>query len=176
MASLERLLSVLPPPAHPAEVSRRDDWKAVEAEMGTTLPDDHKEFIGTYGTGRIDGFLWVFNPFSENENLNLITAGKVRLDALRELRDEFGEEVPYKLFPEDGGLLPFAATDNGDVLYWKTSGSPDDWTNVVNESRGPDYEEHQVGVVNFLYGILTREIICSIFPPDFPADSHSFTP
>ncbi|MFS2134301.1 hypothetical protein ACCD04_30845, partial [Telluria sp. Tellsp131] len=26
-----------------------------------------------FGTGKIDNFLWIFNPFSQNENINLTT-------------------------------------------------------------------------------------------------------
>ena len=62
----------MPPPANPVESPRADDWQLVEARMLVELPSDYKEFIATYGTGAVDNFLWVLNPFSHNDNLNLI--------------------------------------------------------------------------------------------------------
>lgn len=40
--------------------------------LGMILPLDYKKFINKYGTGSINDFIWILNPFSENENLNLI--------------------------------------------------------------------------------------------------------
>jgi SMI1-KNR4 cell-wall len=174
--SIERLLAILTPPPAPAETPPREGWHEVESRIGTALPGDYKAFVERYGTGSIDSFLWIFNPFSRNEHVNLIAQVQTQLDALRALRDEFGEDLPYSLYPDDGGLLPFAATDNGDVLHWKTEGTPDEWTVVVNDSRAPEYEEFRSGLTDFLSNLLTRAEACRIFPSGFPQENVTFKP
>ncbi len=68
---LATLIRLLPPPAAPDD--NHGDWQAVEAELGTPLPDDYKAFIELFGTGRNPQrrvgatSLWVLNPFSRNK-------------------------------------------------------------------------------------------------------------
>jgi hypothetical protein len=176
--SIEKLAAVLPPPAGPVETPRRgaEDWAAVEGGLGTPLPPDYKAFVEGYGTGAIDDFLWVFNPFSANEHANLISQTKVRLDSLRSLRDEFQLDIRYELFPAGGGLLPFGATANGDVLFWETAGEPQDWAVIVGESRASEYESFGSNMTGFLHDILSRKEVSRIFPEDFPTASPVFKP
>jgi hypothetical protein len=99
------------------------------------------------------------------------------LAALRELKGMPGiRHVPYPLFPEPGGLLPFGIDDNGDGLYWLTTGEPDQWSIVVNESRAPEYEQFDMSVTEFLQEVLSRKTICEIFPSDFPLEEPDFQP
>ena len=60
------------PPVAPVETPSAIGWQSVEATMRIELPSDYKEFIAYYGTGAVDNFLVVLNPFSCNDNLNLI--------------------------------------------------------------------------------------------------------
>jgi hypothetical protein len=130
------------------------------------LPTDYKYFINTYGTGRICDFLYVFNPFSANRYVSLVRQMAMQLGALRGIKDEFGlDVVPYPLYFEPGGLLPCGLTDNGDGLYWLTSGeNPDKWTVVVGEARGPDWEEYSTDLTGFLAKLLSGELRSNIFP------------
>ena len=173
--SLDELKAVLAPPAEPAEAPRPEDWPSAEARLGTPLPDDYKTFIEAYGTGRIDDFLWVFNPFSEHQHLNLLERAREMPEIYAELGEE-GHEHPPPIFPSPSGLLVFGATDNGDFLFWKTSGPPNDWTVVVNESRAPEYEEFRGGLAYFLVTVLRRRYRSNIFPDDFPSASPTFRP
>lgn len=173
--SMEELRSIMPPPAHPNLGSTALDWAAVEQQL-CPLPASYKEFVETYGLGKIDDFLIVYSPTAADRYLNLLTRGAIDLDALRELKSKHGDrEVPYPLFPEPGGLLPFAIDENGDGLYWITEGAPDSWPVVVNEGRAPEYERFNVDLTGFLAGILSRSIRCNVFPNDFPGDSPRFT-
>ena len=72
--------------------------------------------------------------------MNLFAQLKVIGDAFASLEKDFGERRQYVFFPEPSGMLPFAVTDNGDYLYWKTSGDPDSWDVVVAAAREPQYE------------------------------------
>lgn len=171
-----RLIDVLPCPTSPMEVTASDTWTDVEVSLRQNLPSDFKEFVRSYGTGCIDNFLWVFNPFSANPHLNLLHQLEPRLNAEREIRDKFPHLVPFALFPERGGLLPFGASDNGDVLFWLTEGVPDQWAVVVCESRGDEYSRFNCTMTEFLAGILNRTLKCEVFPNDFPSLRPQFEP
>jgi hypothetical protein len=167
------LAKLITPPSSPNEVPQQHEWPQIEAQLGTSLPADYKDFVSLYGTGKIDNFLWIFNPSSQNENINLATQFRVQLSALSELQ-AYGEVLPYKLFPEPDGVFPFAITDNGDVLYWKTSGSPDTWTVLVNEARSPDWEAFDLVMTVFLSKVLSRQIHPRAFPNVFPSSAPAF--
>lgn len=139
------------------------------------MPEDYKEFIRVYGTGAIDNFAWVFNPFSVLETLNLSRQLHVVRDIYTELYSEF-QEPRLPIFPEKEGLLPFAVTDNGDYLFWKTARSLQHWTIVVGASREPKYEHFACSTSIFLEGILTGRLKSRIFPADFPSTVPKFTP
>ncbi len=165
--TLESLYKVIAPPTLPVEAGSVEAWPVIEKAIGVTLPNDYKQYINTFGTGCIGRFLWPFNPFSEDKFLNLGYRINERLDALRELREHWDEQCPYPLYPDPGGLLPWGGTDNGDVLFWLTVGRPDDWPTVVNEARGPLYEEYQASMTDFLAKLISGEIISDIIPYDF---------
>jgi hypothetical protein len=171
--AIEDLIIIMPPPEAPIEV-RGATWATVENAIGAVLPIDYKKFIEKYGSGRINGFVWIFNPFSERQSINLVSQISVQLNALKTLVQDFGEQCPYQLFPQNGGLLPLGITDNGDVIHWLTKGGPTDWKIVVNEARGPRYEEFDVDLTSFLSKILTRGSQCSLLPPNFPEGTPSF--
>lgn len=158
------------PPAKPSEIPD-GGWQSVQARLGIEFPADYKEFIARYGTGAIDSFLWVLSPFATNRHLNLFDEGRAKLEALSELRYE---SIPYPLFPDAGGILPWGVTDNGDVLYWLCNGPPSDWVIVVNESRGPRWREFKLSTSEFLAAVVTRELVVDVFPEDFPSESPEF--
>jgi len=168
-ASLSR---IMPPPANPIESD--GSWSHVEQILGITLPDDFKDLIRTYGSGTIDHFVSILNPFSTRPTLNLLEQAKRQLDALRVLHDEFGEPNPFELYPAPGGLLPVAITDNGDVIHWLIRGNPAAWTIVVNEGRSPDYQQFDCDLTTFLEGIVTKSVICRAFPISAFTDSAEF--
>lgn len=121
--SIDYLKAVISPPQNVVDRPSEGDWAGVEARLGTVLPDDYKDFLREYGSGSIGQFLWIFNPFSKNENLNLERQAGLQAAVLREL-SSYGEIIPYKIFPEGGGIMPFGITDNGDVLFGKLTGFP----------------------------------------------------
>ena len=162
---IDTLTLLIPPPADPVET--RGSWMQVEMSLGTHLPDDFKEFIDVYGSGKIGDFISILNPFSTRPSLNLIEVSKKNLEALRVLSIEFGEVTKSDLFPVPGGILPVALTDNGDVIHWKTTGKPNDWTIVVNEARSPLYEHYNCSLTRFIENLAKGEITSDIFPKSF---------
>lgn len=94
--------------------------------MGITLPDDYKEFISIYGTGSIQDFMRVWNyadlrgKRTPRETITLIT-GEYEWDR------NAGFPIDFKQYPEPGGLIPFASTNDGAYLNWHAEGEPDQW-------------------------------------------------
>jgi hypothetical protein len=173
--SLEILLTVMPPPMRPAEAPVAEDWRAVEVQLGVALPEDYKHFIQKYGTGKISDFLWIFSPFTTRENLNLHSQIEVQRAVLDELRS-FGEPIPYDYFPIAGGLLPFGMSANGDVLFWKTCASSEQWPVVVNEARSPSWEVFDIPMAQFIFDILSGKRSSKILPLDSIVESPRFDP
>ena len=165
--AINHLVNLLIPPRNPPDLPPGDGWATLEARMKVSLPEDYKDFIRSYGSGRISNFIWIFNPFSGNENLNLERQIDVQSKVLAELAS-YGEVIPYALFPKPGGLLPFGITDNGDVLFWVIDNTPDEWPVVVNGARTPTWERFDLSMSEFLASVLNRQIAVSIFPGNFP--------
>jgi len=173
--TIDVLHNILPLPEAPYEIGSDEAWVEVQRALEVALPSDYKQYIRTYGTGQVGGFLWPHNPFTESPYLNLITQTPKILGALRTIKGVWGDLMPsYPFFPEPGGLLPWGHTDNGDVLYWQTAGNADQWTIVVNEARGPKFEHFQQTMMSFLAKILSQQVVSEIFPDDFPDKNNIF--
>jgi hypothetical protein len=174
--ALRRLEAILKPPLGLAEIVRPEIWEQVERDLGTALPDDYKRFVSIYGTGRIDQFLWIFTPTASSKYINLVEANRAYSQLLDEARKWDREYDPYDLYPAPGGLLAFGATDNGNVLYWKTRDAPSQWTVVAYQSRGLEHFDFNGSMSEFLAALLSREITCNVFPADFPSVRPTFVP
>ena len=160
--AIDQLLKILPQPSSPTEA--RGSWEEVESALTIKLPNDFIAFIENYGTGRLNNFLTVFNPFSKRANLNLLVQSKNQLGALAELQEQFTEFRTFTLFPKKGGLLPVAMTDNGDTIYWLTQGEPSEWSMVVCDARGPEFERFDCSLTKFLVDILAGKLKCNVMP------------
>ncbi len=172
---LDRLLRVLPAPTAPAEGPRAGDWGAVEARLDLVLPSDYKVFIERFGSGVIDRFLWILDPFSANENIRFPDASERQHAILRWLRAQGTERLPYPVYPEPGGVVLWGETANGDCFYWITSdGPPDDWSVTVNEARAPNWHDHPGPMTAFLADLLDRTESVDFFPAVFPSAQPSF--
>jgi hypothetical protein len=155
--SLHSLRQILPPPDAPWEAVAPARWPSVERFLCTELPTDYKQFLEVYGTGHIDGYLRVSNPLRRS-TYPWIQETLGALGHLHEMRAGFGrEQVPDSLFPELGGLLPWASTTSGDSLYWRTRGTPDRWTVVVLPARATGGDDFDGPAIAFLEAVLRRQ-------------------
>lgn len=81
-------------------------------------------------------------------------------------REDFSEQVPFPLWPEPGGLLPWGSTDNNDHVFWLTIGEPDRWPVVAT-----NWDEWWVcsgGMQSFLVNVLNGGAPCPVFTEEFP--------
>jgi hypothetical protein len=167
MAGYAQLCDAVPPPCNPVEAGSIEAFTDVEARLALALPDDYKRLVCAYGTGSWKGFLWVLNPFSANRHLNLLAQAQRQLAAERAIRTVWPRNVPFALYPEGGGLFPWGMTDNGNRLYWLTTGDPAAWPTVVYESRGPRHDRHELSCCAFLQHWVAGQLRVSVFPDDF---------
>lgn len=161
MTALDELTRLVPPPAAP--VDARGDWQCVEADLGLALPADFKQLIETYGLGQFVDFITPLTPFEPRDLL--MRSARGILDSERSFRTRNPDKSPYALYPEPGGLLEWAGTDNGDRLCWLTEGEPDRWSTVAWNQRSWSYDVFAVGAVEFLHGWLTGDIETMVFSP-----------
>ena len=176
---LERLRRLLPPPAEALEPGRPDGWPAVEAALGTGLPSDFKAFTELYGSGKVDDFLYLFNPFTQGPDGNLLVERDRVLAGYRQTRARFPDRLAWPPFPEEGGVLPLGRTDNGDELYWVTQGQPGDWPVALLEARAALQELYPMPVTAFLAALAANQLTPASSPAPYsgvPATSSPPSP
>ena len=171
---MEKLIEILELPTNPHEVPSEAELSDFERKC-SALPSAYKKFITRYGTGCVDGFIWIYNPSSENAYLALGSQVVRQLEAIRAATSE-NSGFPFDVSEDGGELLPFGITDNGDFLLWRTTGSPDSWPIVVLDSRLGSYEVLALSLIEFLIQVLSRKLVVSVFPDDFPSTSPQFSP
>jgi len=153
LAQLKRLLMKT---GKAVEVPSQKDIHDYEIVNKIKFPKAYTAFLSEYGSGIIEDFLTVWNPVSRNRFVNLKRQMDTYLNAFRMLMD-----VPeakkfcgdWQFYPSEGGLLPFAGTENGDFLFWRTKGKPDEWSIVV-WSRAEEINEFDLDLIDFLVLIL----------------------
>ncbi|MBO8191781.1 SMI1/KNR4 family protein [Streptomyces oryzae] len=155
---LPRITERVPPPVEP--VNGHGDWAVVEQELGTPLPDDYKQLVETYGRGDFWGALCLCTPFGDDNPVRL--EGSL-LEDFGPSRELFPEQHPYPLFPEPGGLLTWAVTENAAQLCWLTEGSPESWP-VVIWSRDNDYERYGCSAAAFLDRWISGQVTSELLP------------
>ncbi|MFF9864128.1 SMI1/KNR4 family protein [Streptomyces sp. NPDC013953] len=167
---VERLAEHFPPP--PA--LRQKDWEEIETALGTALPADYKELVGTFGGGLFDDTIWLLEPGCANEHYDLLTENE---GMRRQGLERSGSKTP-ELDEEGSDAIAWALTEDGATLYWlvRPGQGPDGWTVMVNEGRGPDWERFPLSCSAFLEAVLVTGSVESDILYDLPADSHRFQP
>jgi hypothetical protein len=173
-----RLVEMVPPPVAPFEAGAASDFARVEGELGLALPEDYKRLILAYGSGQWQRFWVILNPFAENEYINLLVQCQNRrpkkwsmLDAERVVREAEGGRYPHPIYPEPGGILPWASTDNGGRFFWLTKGGADEWATVYYADRSPEFGVYEMSCTELLYGAVSGEL--PIFREEF-GDDHEY--
>lgn len=171
--SFKDLNNILPLPKYTYETGSNAKWPSIDDSY--SFPMDYIEFITKYGIGRIDNFLTLFNPFIDNDDWNFFKQKEWIISDFSELNESDPDYYSFILYPESNGLLPIGITDNGDYVFWVVSSANSDlWNIAVIASRSPDVEYHQMNLVSFIEGILSKKIKSMCFPIDFPSSNILF--
>lgn len=170
--SIEALLKVVPPPLAPFEAFA-GPWEPIEAEIGTALPPDYKDFVRIYGAGYFMEFLGVNVPRTRNLNTRFESQVGIICETFA---DDGGVGWPYAMWPDRKGLIPFGGTDNGDELFWLPQGAPDDWRVVVWDRGSLQFEVLDCGLTDFLAGLATGKVAPKEFPDDLLPCDELFQP
>lgn len=169
--SVEKLKEVLPSPVIALDSM---NWERVEKRYSIVLPADFKLFIKNYGTGCIDDFLWVLNPFSENENINFETS-EYLIESYKVMQEEFPRDYIRPLYPKTGSFFPWAITDNGDSFGWIIDGEPNEWKVVIFSQDQGEEEVYNMSATELLYKLLITNVRSSLLPAEFPSETISFS-
>lgn len=170
MQAIDELKQVLPIPQLPIDT----DPAQLQAEalgLRTGFPSDFVQYSLIYGSGRIHFGNYDFEVISAFRP-QYPQFAKEFLEIFSELRQATdGFESGLTLFPEEGGLLPFAIDSEGTYHCWETKGSPDEWRVVWIFSFGEgDYERFDLGLAEFLARFLTRQVVATRIHYESPWD------
>jgi hypothetical protein len=151
--SIEELRCAVRAPLTPVDAGNAEKEAMIEKQLGIQLPPDFKDYWRRYGAGYFFGgrAIYVSNPFSANFQRDV----SMDCDFLRDR----GEEVPYAVYPESPGLLPWGSDDEGYEMYWLTDGSPHKWPTLVRCREEVDiFNEFSVPMTSFLAGCFSGKI------------------
>ena len=152
---IARLAAILRVPSPLVAAPGEADWARVEAELGTPLPADYRAFVGYFGSVEIGTVFVTYSPFATLETVNLLAEVRGLTPYLQTIPDY---DLPYPLFPDSGGLLPWGSTTDDGILFWRTIGAPNEWTVVVALSIGGMFEEYDSDMTTFIGRWATKEI------------------
>ncbi len=114
------------------------------------------------------GLLRILNAFASNPHQNLLVAGFRSLAGLRAIKRQLPDEVPFPLFYEPDGLLPWGISIDSDIFCWSTRGLSGHWT-VVIIGRHTGNEEFAMPMTQFLFEALAGKLNSRCIPRDIEA-------
>ncbi|MFD4673046.1 SMI1/KNR4 family protein [Lentzea sp. NPDC058450] len=116
----------------PAVAPPLQDWEAVEARLGTTLPRDYRRLVDRFGAGQF-GSIRVFAPDALAAEYDLFAL----VDRIQAQAEEFRPttEPPFNapFHPQEGGLVPWGEMDGGFTFFWKPTKDTDARPVVVSD-------------------------------------------
>lgn len=165
---MSELRLLLHPSTKPVILPTENQIADAEKELGLRLPDDYKQFIAQYGGGSLARFIRLCSPGSNIETANLVDMARSDWDGYAFHKKNFPDIFSYPRYPDAGGLLPWADTINGDVIYWLTEGDCNSWPVVIFERGGTEHYNYGCGMATFFGRLIKGEIQGDPFPDNVP--------
>lgn len=182
MFGIDELTAVVAPPVNPGISVTQSDWNVVFERIGTRLPTDFIQAYKLYGDGSfasrthpMSASVWLHagRPFSSFER-----RVPERLSHLRLTKERRPKLVPFPLYWEPNGLLPWARATKDTDLCWRVRGElVDNWTVVVLRAGAGHHESFEMSAIQFLARAIAGTVVCTLLPKGFPgAEGVSFEP
>ncbi|SHO58980.1 hypothetical protein VQ7734_04755 [Vibrio quintilis] len=170
--SIEKLMTILPVP----ENNGMDipDWDEIEKAIQFELPEDYKQFIAVYGLGWIDDFMLVLAPGVDSNCYDLLEGGKSHLLEYIGRRLSHPDFYLHNALENGDGIYPWGITDNVDTLYWQVVDGKVESILIYNKGPAGEFFESKLAFSDFLYAILSKEVVTDHLPEDFPSEEISF--
>jgi hypothetical protein len=163
---LQRLLERWPPPSKRNYTGTLLGFQSIERELGLSLPAAYKELIHTYGQGVWFETIFVLNPFLAELNdlepwwsVRGYAGGSSWCNTLRTAREEFPRAFIHPIYPEPGGIFPWAFLQDGGVLYWLTAGPPPRWKTLFDRDMHfqDEWEVFEMPITELLWRLATGD-------------------
>jgi hypothetical protein len=124
----------------------------LKRHLGISMPPDFRALLAAYGDATWEGYFQVSGPRS----LGFV-------GSLYESVAEWDEGEEIDLLPEDGGLLLWGSTVEGDILCLEPAG--DRWRVLVSSKVIGQIVRHEMDFSNWLHAALTGVIDTDWLPP-----------
>lgn len=154
IGSFVRLVDLVPPPDFPTRSN--GDWKRFASVNGFPPPEDYRMLIREYGAGTFVGWIHLIEPF--NHSWSFIEKAQAECEVILRNRQRSPQAYPdWSIWPDPGGMLPWAVTASGDHIGWRTVGRPDDWTTLF-WSAGGRSSAHDFGMIEFILAVVENTL------------------
>ncbi|GLY80045.1 hypothetical protein [Actinoallomurus iriomotensis] len=140
------------------------DWEVVEKSLGLPVPQDFKELINRFPPGRFQGAIRLSVPDDHGNGTELTGGLKFVLEDMRQWRQDEPERFPFPLYPEKGGVVPWACGSHGETFFWLAGGpDPDKWQVVGCEFSEMRWEIFPMSATQFITGYVTGSLNSTLF-------------
>lgn len=159
MECVQRLAELLAVPVGSGSVH---DWDTVEGLLRLRLPDDYKRLVETFPDGWFQGLVQLNRPGDQDwppdDFLGFYAYSP--LGEMRSSRERGHGSFPYPIFPESGGVLPWARLYRlAGHLFWVTEGEdPNSWRVVLADDRFTEWVAFDGGACDFLLDLVEGRI------------------
>jgi hypothetical protein len=153
------------------------DWPAVESSVGLRLPDDYRRLVETFPDGIFQGLVRVNRPGDHHESAKEFLGFYAwQLEDMRQLRAS-GHAFPYPIFPEPGGLLPWATGPRAEPFFWLTRGEdPNMWPVAAASHDLTGWQEFPGTACQVLVDVVEGRFDASLFGVDLSGRGPWFNP
>jgi hypothetical protein len=153
-------------------VDAESAWRVAEAELGLRVPTDFKQLTSRFPSGMFSAFFELFSPVPLPNGRSPFVVEFTEM-----LRLMSGWDVPYPVYPAEGGLVPWGRTVEGHTLCWlPTTADPDGWQVVLLSDDFAETEVYQGTATAFLLDALTGRFTHEFFEEALAGEPVYFGP
>lgn len=133
-------------------------WEIVEDRLGCPVPTDFKRLMTAFPSGIVDSYIEFVNPVEGASEFSRFFAGLG--ETLEYLMPWYRKgAVPYAVYPEQAGLIPWGQGGDGQTFFWlPIASSADEWRIVFCDDSFSVWEEYQGTVSAFLLDFVSGRI------------------